>query len=39
MGLRVSGKNFAIGEAMRQHVHDRVAAAAGNISTVPSADM
>ena len=29
MGLRVSGKNFAIGEALRQHVHDRVAAAAG----------
>lgn len=29
MGLRVSGKNFDIGEAMRQHVHDRVAAAAG----------
>ena len=29
MGLRVSGKNFDIGEAMRQHVYDRVAAAAG----------
>lgn len=29
MGLRVSGKNFDIGEAMRQHVLDRVAAAAG----------
>jgi ribosomal subunit interface protein len=29
MGLRVSGKNFDIGEAMRQHVFDRVAAAAG----------
>lgn len=29
MGLRVSGKNFNIGEAMRQHVHDRIAAAAG----------
>jgi ribosomal subunit interface protein len=29
MDLRVSGKNFAIGEAMRQHVYDRIAAAAG----------
>lgn len=29
MGVRVSGKNFDIGEAMRQHVCDRVAAAAG----------
>jgi ribosomal subunit interface protein len=29
MGLRVSGKNFDIGEAMRQHVFDRVVAAAG----------
>ncbi|HWG07041.1 MAG TPA: ribosome-associated translation inhibitor RaiA [Beijerinckiaceae bacterium] len=28
MGLRVSGKNFAIGEAMTHHVHDRIAAAA-----------
>lgn len=29
MGLRVSGKNLAIGEAMRQHVLDRVGAVIG----------
>lgn len=29
MDLRVSGKNFSLGEAMRQHVTDRIGAAVG----------
>jgi ribosomal subunit interface protein len=29
MTLRVSGKNLAIGEALRQHVHDRIEAVIG----------
>src|ERR1700681_4840965 len=29
MSLRVSGKNLAIGESLRQHVNDRVAAVIG----------